>query len=148
MGANFLLRADCCLTNMGMVSPLQNEEMKIIQITEEWSRKRQQRPRAMANIQCKNSEEEKKSICLGFLKISTNSKSFKNTFKTQRKMGREQVFYNTFKTHFIIHVSPDFTVFACNCTLLFFLKKYFTFISSQYNPHVCLSWLCTCLWCL
>lgn len=43
-------------------------------------------------------------------------------------MGREQVFYNTFKTHFIIHISPDFTVFACNCTLLFFLKKYFTFI--------------------
>lgn len=71
-----------------------------------------------------------------------------NTSKNQRKMGREQVFYNPFKTHFIIHDSPDFTVFACNCMLLFFLKKQITSISPQYNPHVGLSWLCTCPWCL
>lgn len=88
---------------------------------------------------------KKKSVCLGFLKISTKAIIHP---KIREKTGREQVFYNTLKTHFIIHASPDFTVFACNCVRLFFLKKHITSISPQYNSHICLSWLWTCLWCL
>lgn len=70
------MRADCCLANTGMVSPLQNEEMKIIQITQEWSRKRRQWPRAMANIQCKNSEEEEKRMSGIFKNVHKGHNTF------------------------------------------------------------------------